>query len=83
MSSSPGFVIADMNLPLRRVNVINLLAEDLTFEDETAAMRGIRTASFTDPAGNVWEIARISTRAGKPLDLPSEPGQGSQPTSTI
>ena len=52
MSSGPGFVIADMNLPLKRVNVISLCAEDLagtrsfyqevpglplTFEDEAAA----------------------------------------------
>jgi lactoylglutathione lyase len=52
MSPGPGFVIADMNLPLKRVNVISLFAEDLagtrsfyqevpglslTFEDETAA----------------------------------------------
>lgn len=29
MSSGPGFVIADMNFPLRRVNVINRLAENL------------------------------------------------------
>lgn len=53
MSSCPGFVIADMNLPLKRVNVISLFAEDLagtrsfyqealglplTFKDETAAV---------------------------------------------
>lgn len=53
MSSGPGFVIADMNLPLKRVNVISLFAEDLagtrsfyqevlglplTFEDEAAAV---------------------------------------------
>ena len=53
MSFGPGFVIADMNLPLKRVNVISLFAEDLagtrsfyqevlglplTFEDETAAV---------------------------------------------
>jgi catechol 2,3-dioxygenase-like lactoylglutathione lyase family enzyme len=53
MSSGPGFVIADMNFPLRRVNVISVFAEDLagtrsfyqeilglalTFEDEAAAV---------------------------------------------
>jgi len=138
MSSDPGFVIADMDLPLKRVNVINLFAEDLAgtrsfyqavlglplaFQDETVAVFklentmvclrdvsaapeliapaavaspeagsrfalavfvddvdaacaelaqhgvvllngpvdrpwGMRTASFTDPAGHIWEIAQ-------------------------
>jgi|HubBroStandDraft_6_1064221.scaffolds.fasta_scaffold1293651_1 catechol 2,3-dioxygenase-like lactoylglutathione lyase family enzyme len=138
MSSGPGFVIADMNLPVRRVNVINLFAEDLAgtrsfyqgvlglplaFEDGTVAVFelenmmvcltdvsaapaliaptavasptagsrfvlavrvddvdaactelaqhgvvllngpvdrpwGMRTASFADPAGHIWEIAQ-------------------------
>ncbi len=138
MSSGPGFVEADMNLSLKRVDVINLFTEDLagtrsfyreilglplTFEDEDSAVFkfenmivnlldasaapeliapatvaspeagsrfvlamfvddvdaactelaqrgvvllngpvdrpwGMRTASFTDPAGHIWEIAQ-------------------------
>jgi lactoylglutathione lyase len=138
MSSGPAFVISDVNLRLKRVNVINLFAEDLagsrsfyqevlglplTFEDETAAVFeleniivcltdvsaapelitptavasseagsrfvlavfvddvdatctelakhgvallngpvdrpwGMRTASFADPAGHIWEISQ-------------------------
>jgi hypothetical protein len=51
MSFGPGFVITDMNIPLRRVSVINLFAElagirslsgvlglPLTFQDGTAAV---------------------------------------------
>ena len=42
MSSDPGFVTTGVNLPLKRVNVISLFAEDLvlplTLEDDTAAV---------------------------------------------
>jgi hypothetical protein len=59
MSFGPGFVITDMNIPLRRVSVINLFAEELAGTRSLSGVLGL-PLTFQDGTAAVFKLAVFS-----------------------